>query len=259
MCLLCRRLPHSANHLIIGVPIAKWAGPDDDTAELQQATDPWNAFLPLLFAANIAVVCPAGNAGMADSPDNIDAESPRRYALPGRPGEQTLLVAGASTAASVPWSNANKFYSIATTWAPGDGVSCASSTSYTDYVVNSGSSLSTALTSGMAATYLSTRVDLLSQLENGASSFSANMWKLVQDTSASVWAGTPATVPTLTTYNWIPCSLRDDDSDVQDANFTTTLQIRTSSGTILNKNIVSERFSTASLLRATQRLTPSML
>ena len=177
-----------------------------------------------------------GNSGFDDSWNNIDIDSPRRYALPGRAGENALLVIGASTNTLVPWPQGNTFYSVATAWAPGSGVSCASSSSYTTCAADSGSSISAALTSGMAATYIATRTDLQTQL---TSPFSASMWQLVRDASVYAWGGMPPTVPTLSTYNYIPCSLRDD-SLTPDANFTSNIIVRSSSGTILNKYLVRQ-------------------
>lgn len=199
-------------------------------------------------------MCSAGNNGNTDTPSNIDGESPRLYAAPGRAGQDKLIVVGASTAARVPWVRANTFYSIITTWAPGEDVYCASNTDANTYVSNQGSSESTALTAGMVATYISSRTDLQARLGPvGTNTFVANMRQVVWQNSRDAWLGDLPTVPTLTTYNFIPCpDPYDDGDDVAPSigingtddggNFTsgaTIYTIRTASGTLINNYLVS--------------------
>jgi hypothetical protein len=212
------------------------------------SSDPWNFFLQYLFNQDIVVVCSAGNSNYTDSEDNISVESPRLYAVAGRPGQDKLIVVGASTINRVPWAYANLFHSIIATWAPGNGVSCANSTDPAGYVLNNGSSLSTALTAGMVATYISSRTDLPPPGQQGT--FAAFMRQLVWQNSVYAWLGDSPTVPTLTTYNYVPCT--EDNGNlpplISTANLTDTgdnftslvyIVVRTAAGTVLNKAIVS--------------------
>jgi hypothetical protein len=213
------------------------------------SSDPWNFFLQYLFNQDIVVVCSAGNSGSTDSEDNINIESPRLYAVAGRPGQDKLIVVGASTINRVPWAKANLFHSIIATWAPGNDVYCASSTNPDNYVLNDGSSLSTALTAGMVATYISSRTDLPPPGQHGT--FAAFMRQLVWQNSVYAWLGDSPTVPTLTTYNYIPCN--EDNGNlpppISTANFTDTgdnftslvniIVVRTAAGTLPNRPIVS--------------------
>ena len=156
--------------------------------------------LPALFAENIVVVCSVGNNAYAtDDPSMITVDSPRRYAMAGEVGAGRLIVVGASDDTDTVWSRSNKFVSIISAYAPGVDVPCANLDG--GYKVESGTSVSTAIISGIIATYL-TRQDLLVRL---GADFVGSVRQLVMDIAEEAFNGVADTVPVVNTYNYIRC------------------------------------------------------
>lgn len=134
--------------------IGQWADPDADYPDLDAYTDtdPFFHFLPLLFANSIVVVCPVGNEGSPENAFNLALHSPRRYARPGQVGENELIVVGGTEKDNAIWSGSNKYFSIITTYAPAADISCVDTTN-SGFATKSGTSISTAITSGLIATF----------------------------------------------------------------------------------------------------------
>ncbi len=126
----------------------------------QRVTDPWFHILPILARHGITVVTGAGNDA---KPENDAANwSPLRYAMDGEVGADTLIVVGASDRNGAEASFSNRFPSAITAYAPGKDVLVLDESG--QYGPQSGTSISTALVSGLVANWLK-RDDIATKLD----------------------------------------------------------------------------------------------
>lgn len=195
-----------------GIPVGQWATEYHNTPEQSSTTDPWHAVLPALFAQDVVVVCSVGNNGDPnDSAESILSDTPRRYAMPGMVGAGKLIVVGATDNTDAIWRLSNKYHSIIATYAPGVSVPCANINM--GYKLESGTSVATAITSGIIAMYLG-RQDLVPRI-GGAGGFAAGVRQLVMDIAEEVFDGVAGTVAVANTYNYIRCEDLDALSSPQ--------------------------------------------
>lgn len=193
-----------------------WDKSGIDTGDLR-TSDPWFFMLPLLHAENVIVVTPAGNSGLPETLEYMLAETPRRYALD--TDEPRIVVVGAVDANGVEWPGSNRFTSIIAAWAPGFQVYCASGKPNGYLKSETGTSVSTAITSGIIAGYLD-RADLQARL-NSAPNFQIGVIELLRELAEVAWNGTFGTLPVVNTFNYVPCQpvvparkrKRQDDGD----------------------------------------------
>ena len=182
-------------------------GPYDGTN--LEASDPFFHFLPLLAQRGVIAVCSAGNDGAGD--DKIYWRSPSRHAMPeSTVAADTLIVVGATDNQGREASFSNKFSAI-TTYAPGVNLTLLQPDNQIDCCA-SGTSGSTALTSGLIATFLA-RPDLATELGLQEGGSLLNTVKLVKTfvKKAAQYATDPdkGRVHVLGTYNYVPC---DDET-----------------------------------------------
>jgi hypothetical protein len=175
--------------------------------------DPWFHFLPILRENGIVVSTAVGNDGRRNrSPVWIDIDSPQRYAARGIPrrgpgdgdASDTMIVVGAVDRFArgvADWQN--HYTEIITVYAPGEGIDCAYGNEGLRSEGNWGTSLGTALVSGLVATFLG-RDDFLATLPAGhpPGEVAAAMKRWVR--RVAEYHGNPE-IPLLGTYNYVPC------------------------------------------------------
>jgi hypothetical protein len=201
----------------IGTAIAKWADDEDlDNAEgvdspIYLKYDPWYWFLPYFKREDVVVVCAAGNT--ASAPEDWWVEFPRRHAHQGFVGEDSLIVVGGTDQEGKLWKEdrggTNRFFSIITAYAPGSQMTCADPSDIDAVQQQAGTSCSTALVSGLIATFLD-RADLQATLQVPGS-VAAHVKSFVKDaaqhhtdqSAIDPDAGAPLNV--LGTHNYVPC------------------------------------------------------
>ncbi|KAJ4293023.1 hypothetical protein N0V88_005687 [Collariella sp. IMI 366227] len=201
-----------------GVAIAKWADDEDiENADRPESPiyfkyDPWRWFLPYFAREDVVVVCAAGNS--ASAPEDWWVEFPRRHAHEGFVGQDTLIVVGGTDQDGKIWkagnAGSNRFFSLITAFAPAQVIKCAAPSGPDAEQEQSGTSCSTALVSGLIATFLD-RADLQGQLQVPGS-VAARVKAFVKEaaqyhTDQSIIdpeSGAPLNV--LGTHNYVPCN-----------------------------------------------------
>ena len=157
-------------------------------------------FLPHFQRNDIVVVTSGGN-GAESNPVYIRDFSPRRHAVQGGIGHDSLIVVGGLGQDGNPWVRADKFVDIITVWALAENVRCAS---INDAHTQSGTSISTATVAGLVATFLG-RGDLQAELQIPGQ-VAVKTKEFVQK-AARYHSDNPSTgVNRLGTYNYIPCN-----------------------------------------------------
>ncbi len=184
-----------------------WKEDESEYGDLAFA-DPWNVMLPLFEQHDVVVVTPAGNDAQTGDPIDYELFTPRRLAMTGRAGERSLIVVGGINKDGSRWHGSNQLVNIITTYGPAESMLVADANSG-NFKQEEGTSLATAITSALIATFLD-RPDIRGILQEPRK-VAANVKQFVKEVAGYHTDTRADGIDHIGTFNYIPCELSGED------------------------------------------------